>query len=332
VARDARADTIQMFAQRERSRSRWKWLGPLLAIVAGAGGYGAWQYQAGKIDPAALQKHQEGLSMLARDDEKSLERAAAVIGEGSRIDPRLFQAEADRALAMMLLSAGMREDAAGLEARFKALDAERLRLEAEKPEGWARRQAEVIEQMKPLKAELEPLQEKARSLGEQAYGLLKPLAREHGDDLAVERALAVYYALDGSAEQSSRFVRNARRAKPSDPWIDLAEGAVDVTAANSQATRERAVARLGPLVLAHPEILRARILLARAQIDLGRKDAAVATLDDVIAANPDHERARRLKAGLLTPPPPRPVPAAVPEKAPPPRKTGKLPRRGARRR
>lgn len=321
-----------MFAQRVRSRSRWKWLGPLLAILAGAGGYAAWQYQAGKIDPAALQKRQEGLSILVRDDEGSLERAAAVLAEGSRIDPKLYQADADRALAMMLLSAGMREDAAGLEGRFKALDAERLRLEAEKPEGWARRQGEVVEQMKPLKAGLEPLQEKARSLGEHAYGILKPLARQHGDDLAVERALAVYYALDGSAEQSARFVRNARRAAQSDPWIDLAEGAADVTSASSQVGRERAVARLGPLVLAHPDLLRARMLLARAQIDLGRKDAAVATLDGVMAANPDHERARRLKAGLLAPPAPKAVPAAAPEKAPPPRKTSKPPRRGGRRR
>jgi len=157
----------------------------------------------------------------------------------------------------------------------------------------------------------------------------------------VERALAVYYALDGNAEQSARFVRNAR-LKQSDPWVDLAEGAVDVTAADAPATRERAVARLGSLVVAHPDLLRARMLLARAQTDLGRTDAAVAALDGVVAANPDHERARRLKAELLTPPAPEAAPAAAPPaaapraaapvKAPPPRKAGKLSRRGARRR
>jgi hypothetical protein len=323
-----------MFAKQVRSRSRWMWLGPLLAIVAGAGGYGAWRYQAGRIDPAALQKRQEGLSILARDDGRSLERAAGVLAEGSRIDPKLYAAEADRALALMLMGAAMREDAAGLEARFKALDAERFRLEAEKAEGWAKRQGEIIERMRPLKAELEPLQEQARSLGEQAYGILKPLAREHGDDPAVERALAVYYALDGNAEQSARFVRNARLARQSDPWIDLAEGAADVTAANSPVARERAVARLGPLALAHPDLLRARMLLARAEMDLGHKEAAAVALDGVIAANPDHERARRLKAELLTPPPPPPVPApaAGPERAPPPHKAVKPSRRGARRR
>ena len=339
--RGPRADTIQMFAQQVRSRSRWMWLGPLLAVLAGAGGYAGWRYQASRIDPAALQKDREGLSILARDDGKSLERAVAVLAEGSQIDPKLYRAEADRALAMVLLSAALREDAADLEARFKALDAERVRLETEKADGWARRQGEIVERMKPLRAELDPMQEKARSLAEQAYGILKPLAREHGDDLAVERALAVYYALDGNAEQSARFVRNAR-LKQSDPWVDLAEGAADVTAADAPATRARAVARLGSLVVAHPDLLRARMLLARAQTDLGRTDAAVAALDGVVAANPDHERARRLKAELLTPPAPEAAPAAAPPaaapraaapvKAPPPRKAGKLSRRGARRR
>jgi hypothetical protein len=321
-----------MFAKQVRTRSLWKWLGPLLVALAAAGGYAGWRWFSSQVNPAALEKRQEGLSALARDDDGSLERAQASFAEARRIDPKLYQAEADRALAMLLLAGGIREDAASLESRFKELEAERSRLETEKPEGWQKRSAEVIERMKPLKAQLDPLHDKAGSLADQAYGALRVLAREHGEDVAVARALAVYYALDGNADQTARLVKNARIARQADPWLDLAEGAADVTASNSQVTRERAVSRLGPLAAANPQLLRARMLLARAQVDLLRKDAAVATLDGVLAANAEHERARRLKGELLAPPPPKEEPAAAPEKAPPPRKAGKPPRRGGRRR
>jgi hypothetical protein len=271
----------------------------------------------------------EGLALLVRDDDASLGDAAARFAEASRIDPKLLGARADRALARILLAAGLRDDAASLEARFKSLEAERLRLEAERPAAWEQRAAEAVERMKPLKADLEPLYEKARALQEEAYADLRGLAREHAGDPAVERALAVYYAFDGNAEQSGKLVRNARAARQADAWIDLAEGAVDALGANARNKREQALARLGPLSAAHPEILRARMLLAAAEVDLGRREAAVTTLDSVLAANPGHDRALRRKAELLAPPAALPVVAAVPQRAPPPGRPGTLPRKAA---
>jgi hypothetical protein len=327
--RDPRNDTLVNFAAQVRRQSRWKWLGPLLLVLAGGGGYGAWAWRSRQVDPAAVVKRDEGLALLVRDDTASLERAAASFAEASRIDPKLLDARADGALARILLAAGLRDDAAALEARFRSLDAERLRIEAERLPGWERRAAEAVERMKPVKAELEPLHEKARALQDEAYAELRGLLREHAGDAAVERALAVYYAFDGNAEQGGKLVRNARAAGQADGWIDLAEAAVDAQGANARNKREQALARLGPLAAAHPELLRARMLIAGAQLDLGRRDAAVTTLDSVLAANPGHDRAQRMKADLLAPPPAKAVEAAVPDRAPPPGRPGTLPRKAA---
>jgi predicted Zn finger-like uncharacterized protein len=325
--RDRRSDTVTILARQIRSGRLWKWLGPLLVLLAAGAGYGVFWHRSRQIDPAALARRQEGLRLLGRDDASSLARAGEVLAEASRLDPKLFQARADRALALTLLAADERERVAGLESRFQALDAERFRLEAEGTEGWLQRQAGVIDRMKTLKEQIEPLRERAGRLSGEAFAELKALGRPHGDDLAVARALALHYALDGNREQASRVVRNARAAGQADPWLDLADGVSDVVAANSEVVRQQAVARLAPVAAAHADLLRARMLLARAQADLGRTDAAVTTLDGVLEANAGHERARGMKERLLEPPPVEPLRPAVPPRAPPPGRPGRLPRR-----
>ncbi|HEY6106920.1 MAG TPA: tetratricopeptide repeat protein, partial [Anaeromyxobacteraceae bacterium] len=106
-------------------------------------------------------------------------------------------------------------------------------------------------------------------------------------------------------------------------------GVSDVVAANSEVVRQQAVTRLAPLAAAHPDLLRARMLLARAQADLGRTEAAVTTLDGVLEANAGHERARGMKERLLEPPPVQPLRPEVPPRAPPPGQPGSLPRKPA---
>ncbi|HET6923892.1 MAG TPA: zinc-ribbon domain-containing protein [Anaeromyxobacteraceae bacterium] len=325
--RDRRGDTVTILARQIRSRRLWKWLGPLLLLLAAGAGYGVFWHRSRQIDPAALARRQEGLRLLARDGGRDLEQAAQVLADASRLDPRLFQARADRALALTLLAADERERVAGLESRFRTLDAERLRLEAEGTEGWRQWQAGVIDRMKALEGQIEPIRGRAGQLSSEALGELKALGRSHGDDPAVARALALHHALDGNREQASRVVRDARAAGQADPWLDLADGVSDLVAASSELARQKAVARLAPLAAAHPELLRARMLLARAQVDLGRTDAAVTALDGVLEANAGHERARETKERLLAPPPVVPLRPAVSPEAPPPGRPGQLPRR-----
>jgi tetratricopeptide (TPR) repeat protein len=166
------------------------------------------------------------------------------------------------------------------------------------------------------------LMQSGRELRERALDELRPLVREHAGAPAVVRALAVYYGLEGNAVQTARLVDRARAARASDPWIDFAEEA----AAVRNASPETAALRLAAFAASHPEVLRARVMLARAQLDLSRTDDALLTLDEILAANPSHDLAQALKAHTLSPPPASvTVVPPVPQAGPTPRPTGYLP-------
>ncbi len=228
---------------------------------------------------------EQGLALFARDDGASMERTVELLDEALRVDARLHQARADRALVELLVAAARRDEAARL-------------------------------------ASGEGLMQIGRDLRERALEELRPLVREHAGDLAVVRALAVYYGLEGSGAQTAKLVERARAARSSDPWLDFAELAADL-----RGSPDTAVTRLAAFAASHPELLRARMMLARAQLDLSRRDDALATLDQLLAANPDHDGAQQLKATILSPPPARVAVVPVPGDAPPPQPPGNLPRK-----
>lgn len=304
-------------------RSPWRWLGPLLALVAVGAAAGLWWQRSARVDPAAQARWLEGLQILERDDDRSLEEAARLMGKAAALDPRLFQARADRALALTLLAADERERASGTEAGLRELEAERSGIETEGAEGWRERQAQLVARMKPLQDEIATVRARVAQITAEASTELEDLGRLHGGDPSVARALAVYHAFAGDREQASRVIGAARAAGLSDPWLDLAEGANGLDAGFEPARRQ-AVARLAALVKAHPGLLRADMLLARAEEDLGDTDAAVAALDRVLAANPGHDLARGTKERLLSPPRAELQPR-VPAEAPPPGPEGSLP-------
>jgi predicted Zn-dependent protease len=266
-----------------RSRLGFRWLLVIL-VLSTAAGEGAAPGSA--QDPRAVKLREKGLALVTRDDTASLERAADLLDQSSRVDPRLYQARADRALVELLLAAARRDEASRI-------------------------------------ATGDVLMQSGRELRERAVEELRPLAREHAGDLAVVRALAVYYGLDGNAAQAARLAGLARAAGSPDLWIDFAE----LAAGLREASREMAITRLAEFAASHPDLLRARIMLARAQLDLSRTDDAVVTLDALLAANPEHDLAQQLKARILSPPPARVVAVPIPLDAPPPRPSGYLPRR-----
>ena len=83
------------------------------------------------------------------------------------------------------------------------------------------------------------------------------------------------------------------RARAADPWFGFA--------AMAAAVRGRRPSEAEPLlsafVAAHPGIHPPRMSLARARLALGDREGAVGALDDLLAADPDHEAAKALKAG-----------------------------------
>ncbi len=266
-----------------RSHLVWRWLLAFLAL-APVGGAGA--ELGASADSGAVARREEALKLAARDDTAGLDRAAELLAEASRLDPRSYQARADRALVELLAASARRDEAARL-------------------------------------ASGDALMQTGRDLRERALEELRPLVREHAGDPAVLRALAVYYGLEGNAEQTERLLERARAAGGSDPWLDFAELAASLRGSSP----EKAVAPLAAFAASNPGLLRARMMLALAQLDLSRTDDAIATLDDLLAACPDHDGALKLRARILSPPPARVVVIPAPLSAPPPQLPGNLPRK-----
>ena len=163
----------------------------------------------------------------------------------------------------------------------------------------------------------------ARAMREEALDELRALVRAHPDDPAVVRALAVYLGLGGGIDELERVAREARRSEAVVPWIDFAE----VSAAARGRPPAEVEVRFAAFVARHPGVLPARMSLVRARLALGRTEEALATLDALLAANPDHDAAKALKAELLAQGPVKIEVPVVPALVPPPSRPGHLPRK-----
>ena len=163
---------------------------------------------------------------------------------------------------------------------------------------------------------------------EEALEELRPLVRADRDDPAVVRALAVYLGLGGRIDELEEVARAARRGEApgggaADAWIDFAK----VSAVSRGRRPAEVEVLLSRFVAKHPGILPARMSLARARLALGRREDALTTLDALLAAHPDHDAAKALKAELLAPPPVKLEVPVVPAGVPPPSRPGRLPRK-----
>lgn len=310
-----RRDTMGAFEARLKASARLKWLVPVAAAAVAAIAVAGWLILRDRVDPSALRRHAEAMALVALDDVASLERANQALEQLSREGAGIRTLEADRALAQSLLAAGLSEEVAPEVARLAARAAERDRLAATLPPPEAL--AALTVEIESLRVQVEPRQARARALASEAWATLRRQGPDERGEQAVARALAVHFASTGDRDQALRFIRGAGAAADRDPWISLAEAWLDAREESREA-RERAVTKLTALARAHPELIRARFLLARTQAALGLREQAAATLDGLLAANPDHRRARRLREELVAPataapaavaPPPAPRPA-----------------------
>ena len=271
-----RKDQVGAFESRLRWSARWKWLAPTLAaavlVIAGA----AWLFLVGRTDPEAARARSEGLALLTLDDATSLDAAIARLDEAVRREPSLTAAVADGALARLLRAEVLREEWEDARPRI--------------PTGEVEKAA----------TSLDPRMVRSRELSAAAWAALEALGQDSAGGAAL-RAHAYGYAQRRDRAHLAPLLSAARMHGESDPWLDVAEATLDLE--GNAEHRERAVVRLGALVAGHPEIVRARWLLARGQASLGRTPEALAALEGVIASNARHDGARRLRAALTMPPP-----------------------------
>jgi predicted Zn finger-like uncharacterized protein len=313
-----RRDTLGTFESRLRWSARWKWLAPAIVLVLAALAVAAWLFLSRRSDPEADRLRAEALGLVALDDAASLDTAARKLGEVVERSPRLREAEADRALAQLLRAAALVDAGETLAARIAARGAERDRLRRDMPAAWEERERAVSAELDALGAQVRSREEQGRALTRAAVDVLTRLGADGRSPAEVGRALATYHALAGDRQRLEGVANLERGAQ--DPWTALARASLDARAPEPPA-RERAAAALGEIAAQHPEMLRARFLLARTQAGLGRHSEAIAILDGLLAANPRHERAQILRGeltALLAAPAPPPVEpqstAAAPEK------------------
>jgi predicted Zn finger-like uncharacterized protein len=304
-----RRDTVGTFEARLRRHARARWAIPAAAALLIAGVAVAWRLLALPADSDAERVRGEARALLARDDGASVERAAALL-DGTLRRSRSTEGAAERALAELLRGAAAADEGEALLARRAAKEAERERLRRDQPEGWQEAERTVIAEAQALEGEVHAREERARTLSASALETLRSLRREVGDVPEVARGLALAQAARGDRDAARKLARAAGAGRAADPWLALAEGWADAREPD-RAARERAVVRLTALAASNPELLRGRYLLARTQVALGRRDEALAVVERLLAANPSHEGARRLRADLAASTEPAPIMAGV---------------------
>lgn len=318
-----RRDAVGAFEARLRRSARMRWLAPVLAgaaiVVLAAG----WFLLGRRGASPAVDARREALALAALDDAASLDQSIARLEEIERRSPPLRAATADRALVQVLRAGALSDEADALAARMAARAAERDRLRREQPAGWEQPERTASAEVQALEPELRAARERSSALAAAALESLRQVGAEAGETPEVARGLAAYHALAGARDRVEGDARPPR-AGARDPWLDLAAAWLDAREPE-RAARERAVVSLKVLATSHPELLRGRVLLARAQASLGHRSDAIVTLDGVLAANGRHEGARRLREELSAPAPAGP-PAVTPS-PPPPEKPATHPRK-----
>jgi predicted Zn finger-like uncharacterized protein len=294
-------DAVGSFEARLRWTARWRWLAPTLAVVAVIGAAAAAWLLLGRAGEPAPAARREALSLVARDDAASLDEAIARLDAvASSAEPA---ASAERALAHLMRAGILLDEREALAGRRTLLVSEAERLRREQPEGWEDAEGAAADEARELDAQARALEEQARMLGASALEALRAVQAEVGDTLHVARGIAAYHALGGDRVRAEQAIRTARDQATPDPWLDLVQGTLDAGAADRD-LRERAAVQLAALASAHPELLRGRYLLARAQASLGRRAEALVSLERVLADNPRHAGAARLRDDLAEIPEP----------------------------
>lgn len=251
---DAIAQMLQPKAEARRSRALWLVV-PVVLLATGALAIAQVARQARKTQER-LEKARE---LMLRDDQKSLEQATALFTEAARLAPGDSGPEGERAFAL-LVQAAAQQDLAG-------------RGTGEEREAFTR-------------AATRRLQE--------GFAAAKAALEDDRDDPAALKAMALHAALAGNPDMGALPLERAAKASPQDPWIAWTRAQLALSGPAAREKQDRALAALSVARQAEPRMLRAQVDLAAISLDRQETGPARDVLSKVLAANPAHERAKRL--------------------------------------
>jgi hypothetical protein len=219
-----------------------------------------------RVPREATNAAEEARALLLRDDDASLDRAAALYDEASRLARGVASFEGDRALALLLRGAAKRDVAERIDPATKRDPAAAVARET-------------------------ALRDAGRLIQEGVVAANAALERD-GNDVAAQRSSALAAALTSGNPRMS--LEAAARRAGDDPLLTLVRASAELAGGGDGAAQERAAMELAAAKRAEPRLLRAQVDAAALALD--RHDLATARQDlqAVLEVNPGHERAKRL--------------------------------------
>lgn len=253
----------------------------------------------GGLPAAAQAKLEKARQKLLLDDALSLEQAVALLGEAARMAPGEAGPEGERAFALLVQAGAHKDLADRLEAAAREQNDKIAKLQLEKPEGWELQVKALIEQVTAIAAEREPHAQAAQRLLSQGLSVAKAALEEDPDEASANRALALYQALNDAGDRGLRLIDKAEQQRPGDVALNAwVRAQLQMCGAPSRDKQQKGLEQLAIARQAEPKLLRA--LYDQAAVEVERQQAGPARekLGQLLKENPQHERAKKLLAGL----------------------------------
>jgi hypothetical protein len=251
-------------------------------------------------DRAGVKAHARALENLRRDDAAGLALADKTLTAVLKRLPKYVEAMGDHSLALGMIAEQKSVQTDRLRASYEALQRQVDLLSRRKePDNWAQQANDKIAEMKKIRAEYDPLAKEAQSLRQQAFE--NALAAEKADPANPQalRAMGFNAAQLEDTEREGKLLKSYLKtlAKP-DGWAELMGAELSAAGKPSEAKRTAGKAHLTEALKRDPGLIHSYFLMAR--LDAAARDE-VALKADVAAlagANPAHDGAAQLLAGL----------------------------------
>ncbi|MEE2903193.1 MAG: zinc-ribbon domain-containing protein [Myxococcota bacterium] len=314
-------DDESIRAYEKKSRIKRRILGIASLMVGGLMGgavfalYGVPQSPISKIKNSAVitssdkktQALVEAQQKFEQDSLETLRFAEQTYGKAIKADPTNIDLLPLRALVMTTWAGQLRRIARLQERRTKDfIDAKnkfekQVDLYESLPPQAKKRATQPIApkalEVKRLKSEVESFRKQASTLTKQAFKLIQRSNENGASKLGTLRALADYYRVQRDPKTFD-YINKAKalisQGGQKDPVILFIEAAALSASADKQnrASRAKVGRQLEEVLTLRPTLVRARILLARLQIEQDAISLAEAQLKQVLKESPGHTEAR----------------------------------------
>jgi hypothetical protein len=275
----------------------------LVALALAAGGGYWYVHRPHPPPPELVAQVREASRGIELDTVAGLDASRKQLATLAAVSPPNYvAAQANELVAMSLQGADLRAQAMALQAEFAALEKQHTHADADHARAdWRMLVNSLVDQMKDVKARLDPLQTRATALDQDENALFRQLsaarAQLDGPSPELERAFGVYYAFKGS-DQAARFAQSYRALVPHDGWADLIAAAAADQPRQTPEVLKAGLAAAQAALKANPRLTRAKRLAAELSLALHDPAGAQAQATELSLLTPDDARVKLLLANI----------------------------------